>query len=139
MRICVLHRMRFPLEPAIPRATTAGRVRLASRAGKAARRFASTIAPGMVSSNATIGTRDPGMTPRLADDLDVTRDNAHQHLSFGGGAHYCLGAALARVEGQVAIGTLAQRFPKVEQAGDLQWNGRINLRGLETLPLTLNG
>src|SRR5438477_3762796 len=74
-----------------------------------------------------------------ADELEVSRPDAHQHLSFGGGAHYCLGASLARVEGQVAIGSLIQRFPNVEQAGDPMWNGRINLRGLETLTLGLNG
>jgi cytochrome P450 len=74
-----------------------------------------------------------------ADVLDVTRPDAHQHLSFGGGAHYCLGAALARVEGQVAIGSLVQRFPHVEQASDPEWNGRINLRGLDRLQISLNG
>jgi cytochrome P450 len=83
--------------------------------------------------------RDRAHWGQEADKLDVARADAHQHLSFGGGAHYCLGAALARVEGQVAIGSLAQRFPKVEQAGDPEWNGRINLRGLERLPVTLNG
>jgi cytochrome P450 len=72
-----------------------------------------------------------------ADALDVTRAEAHQHLSFGGGSHYCLGASLARVEGQVAIGSLVNRFPTIEQAGELAWNGRINLRGLELLPLKL--
>ena len=71
--------------------------------------------------------------------MDVTRADASHHLSFGGGSHYCLGASLARVEGQVAMGSLIQRFPNVEQAGDPMWNGRINLRGLETLTLGLNG
>jgi cytochrome P450 len=74
-----------------------------------------------------------------ADDLDVSRSDAHQHLSFGGGAHYCLGASLARVEGQVAIGSLAQRFPTLEQKSDPVWNGRINLRGLDRLQISLNG
>jgi len=82
--------------------------------------------------------RDAAHWGPTADQLDVTRADAHQHHSFGGGAHYCLGAALARVEGQVAIGSLTRRFPKVEQAGDPEWNGRINLRGLERLPLALN-
>jgi len=74
-----------------------------------------------------------------ADELDVTRADSSHHLSFGGGVHYCLGAALARVEGQVAIGSLVNRFDKIEPASDPQWNGRINLRGLETLSLSLNG
>jgi cytochrome P450 len=74
-----------------------------------------------------------------ADDLDVSRPDAHQHLSFGGGAHYCLGASLARVEGQVAIGSLVQRFPTFEQKSDPIWNGRINLRGLDRLQISLIG
>jgi cytochrome P450 len=73
-----------------------------------------------------------------AEELDVTRDDAHNHLAFGGGIHYCLGAALARLEGQVAIGTLVRRFPRLDLAGDPVWNGRINLRGVERLPLRLS-
>jgi cytochrome P450 len=73
-----------------------------------------------------------------AETLDITRDDAHNHLAFGGGIHYCLGAALARLEGQVAIGTLVRRFPGLELAGDPVMNGRINLRGIERLPLRLS-
>ena len=83
--------------------------------------------------------RDRARWGENADVLDVTRTDASHHLSFGGGAHYCLGASLARVEGQVAIGSLIGRFPQVEQASDPVWNGRINLRGLETLTISLNG
>jgi cytochrome P450 len=72
-----------------------------------------------------------------AERLDVTRADAHQHLSFGGGAHYCLGAALARLEGEVAIGSLIGRFPNLELAGDVTYNGRLNLRGLERFPVAL--
>jgi cytochrome P450 len=72
-----------------------------------------------------------------AERLDVRRADAHSHLSFGGGVHYCLGAALARLEGQVAIGELIRRFPGFESTGEPIWNGRINLRGLERLPLVL--
>lgn len=72
-----------------------------------------------------------------AEILDVTREGAGSHLAFGGGHHYCLGAALARLEGQVAIGSLLERFPGLEAAGDPVWNGRINLRGLDRLPLSL--
>jgi cytochrome P450 len=58
-------------------------------------------------------------------------------VSFGGGVHHCLGAALARLEGQVAIGTLVRRFPALALATDrLEWNGRIVLRGLSALPVT---
>ena len=72
-----------------------------------------------------------------ADRLDLGRAGAQHHLAFGGGVHYCLGATLARVEGQVAIASLVRRFPQVEMAGDPVWNGRLNLRGLDTLPLSL--
>jgi cytochrome P450 len=72
-----------------------------------------------------------------AEVLDLRRGDAHNHLAFGGGSHYCLGAALARLEGQVAIGTLVRRFPGLDLAGDPVWNGRINLRGLDRLPLAV--
>ena len=73
-----------------------------------------------------------------ADRLDLARQGAGQHVSFGSGVHHCLGAPLARLEGQVAIGTLVRRFPQIELATDQpEWNGRIVLRGLDSLPVTL--
>ncbi|MEJ7584640.1 MAG: cytochrome P450 [Acidimicrobiales bacterium] len=81
--------------------------------------------------------RDRAHWGETADQLDLTRGNAHDHLSFGGGAHHCLGAALARLEAQIALGTLIRRFPGIELAGEPEWNGRINLRGLDRLPLSL--
>jgi cytochrome P450 len=72
-----------------------------------------------------------------AEALDITREDAHNHLAFGGGIHYCLGAALARLEGRIAIATLVRRFPRLELAGEPTMNGRINLRGVERLPLTI--
>jgi cytochrome P450 len=73
-----------------------------------------------------------------ADTLDLTRPGAAQHVSFGSGVHHCLGASLARVEAQVAIGSLIRRFPALELATDTPaWNGRIILRGLDSLPLAL--
>lgn len=71
-----------------------------------------------------------------ADDLDVARPNASQHLSFGGGHHYCLGSHLARLEGEVAIGRMLRRFPDMALAAEPVWNGRLNLRGLSSLPVT---
>jgi cytochrome P450 len=87
---------------------------------------------GLASAN-----RDEAHFGPDAADLDLARENASHHLSFGGGAHYCLGAALARLEGAVAVGSLVERFPSLEQSGDPVWNGRINLRGLDHLPLTV--
>jgi cytochrome P450 len=82
--------------------------------------------------------RDRGKWGDDAETLDITREDAHNHLAFGGGIHYCLGAALARLEGRVAIGTLVRRFPQLELAGDPVMNGRINLRGIERLPLSVS-
>jgi cytochrome P450 len=72
-----------------------------------------------------------------ADELDITRTDAGQHMSFGNGIHHCLGSSLARTEAQVAIGTLVRRFPDLELAGEPERNGRVVLRGLESLPVTL--
>jgi cytochrome P450 len=81
--------------------------------------------------------RDEGHFGPTAGTLDVGRADAGEHLAFGGGAHYCLGAALAKMEAQAAIGSLVQRFPALEQAGEPVYNGRINLRGLDRLELAL--
>ena len=73
-----------------------------------------------------------------ADRLDLTRAGAAHHLTFGSGVHHCLGAALARLEGRLAIGTLVARFPAMEIAIDEPaWSGRLVLRGLESLPVVL--
>ncbi|HZN13169.1 MAG TPA: cytochrome P450 [Acidimicrobiales bacterium] len=72
-----------------------------------------------------------------AGALDLGRDDAREHLAFGGGAHYCLGAALARLEASVAVPTLVRRFPELALAGEPVYNGRINLRGLDHLPVSL--
>lgn len=71
------------------------------------------------------------------DRLDLARPEANRHLAFSSGIHYCLGAALARVEAQSAIGQLVSRFPNLAQAGDERRRPNINLRGLESLPLQL--
>jgi len=82
--------------------------------------------------------RDPRKFGDDAGRLDLGRAAANQHVSFGGGFHSCLGAHLARLEGQVALGTLVRRFPQLDLATDApEWNGRIVLRGLARLPLTV--
>jgi cytochrome P450 len=68
------------------------------------------------------------------DRLDLARPD-NKHLSFGGGAHYCLGAPLARVEGQLALGALARRFPKLRLAGEPARRPSAVLRGLTRLPI----
>ncbi|MFM7224843.1 MAG: cytochrome P450 [Actinomycetota bacterium] len=98
-----------------------------------------TFTPGTVLMTALgAANRDPAKWGPTADDLDLRRPDARDHLSFGGGFHSCLGAHLARLEGSIAISTLVRRFPEVELATDApEWNGRIVLRGLNRLPLTL--
>lgn len=78
--------------------------------------------------------RDPAAFPN-PHKLDVTRD-ARRHVGFGGGIHHCLGAALARMEGQIAFATLLDRFPHLELAGTPERRPTFTLRGLETLPVT---
>jgi cytochrome P450 len=80
---------------------------------------------------------DPERWGPTADALDITRADAGQHMSFGNGIHHCLGSSLARVEAQVAIGSLVRRFPGLELAGEPERNGRVVLRGLESLPVTV--
>jgi len=72
------------------------------------------------------------------DVLDITREN-NKHLAFGHGVHFCLGASLARLEGQIAISTLIRRMPNLRllSAPDqLRWRGTFVLRGLEALPVS---
>jgi pimeloyl-[acyl-carrier protein] synthase len=82
--------------------------------------------------------RDPEAFPD-PDRLDLGRDGAGRHLAFGGGHHFCLGAALARLEGQIAIGALVRRFPRIEQAGEPTRRATFTLRGLESLPVAVDG
>jgi cytochrome P450 len=72
-----------------------------------------------------------------ADDLRIDRENARQHVSFGAGHHHCLGASLARLEASIAFERIVTRFPGLALDGDVIWNGRINLRGPEHLPVSV--
>jgi cytochrome P450 len=69
--------------------------------------------------------------------LDVTRD-ARRHVGFGGGIHHCLGAVLARMETQIALAALLDRFGRIELAGAPVRRPTFTLRGLESLPVALN-
>ena len=73
------------------------------------------------------------------DIFDLTRDT-RKHLAFGRGVHVCLGAPLARIEGQEIIKQLLEKFPNIALQGstdDLQWRKDVALRGLISLPVTL--
>lgn len=68
--------------------------------------------------------------------LDLARRDT-RHLAFGGGIHYCLGAPLARLEGEIAFQTLARRLPNLTLASDsVTYRDNYVLRGLESLPVT---
>ena len=71
--------------------------------------------------------------------FDVTRANARDHLAFASGVHYCLGAGLARLEAQVALELLDERFPEAGIDGPLRRRRTRLLRGYDSIPLTLAG
>jgi cytochrome P450 len=98
-----------------------------------------TIAPGeIVLTLLGSANRDEAKWGPTAADLDLGREGASASLSFGSGIHHCLGAALARLEGAEAVPALVRRFPTMELATDEpEWNGRIILRGLDALPVTV--
>jgi cytochrome P450 len=78
--------------------------------------------------------RDPEIFPD-PDRFDIGRSD-DRHLAFGHGAHFCLGAALARLQAEVALRALLGSFPNLELAGDLvTWRPNFALRGLSELPL----
>lgn len=79
--------------------------------------------------------RDPAQFVN-PDELNINREQNH-HVAFADGIHYCLGAALARVETQIAINTLLKNFPDLKLASNkLEWQNSIVLRGLKALPVS---
>ena len=69
------------------------------------------------------------------DRLDITRED-NRHLSFGFGSHFCLGSALARVEGQITINAVVQRWPGLRLTGDeIEWRYNPSFRSLISLPV----
>jgi cytochrome P450 len=66
--------------------------------------------------------------------LDLRR-NPTEHMAFGDGIHFCLGAPLARAEAQITFEELLNRFPKIELAGEPTWGGTFIIRGAKKLPL----
>jgi cytochrome P450 len=82
--------------------------------------------------------RDPAQFPG-ADRLDLSRDTSG-HVAFGHGVHHCLGAPLARMEAEVALGALLARFPGLSlavPAAELRWRPVSLMNGLESLPVRL--
>jgi len=81
--------------------------------------------------------RDPEQFPDPGR-LEISRPNV-RHLAFGVGIHFCLGAPLARVEGEIALRTLVLRFPRMRLAtNEPPWRQEITIHGLKSLPVVLN-
>jgi cytochrome P450 len=79
--------------------------------------------------------RDPAVFPE-PDRLDI--DRAPDHLAFSAGAHFCLGAPLARLHGEIALTTILARLPGLRPAGSPDWRGFVPLHELEHLPVAWN-
>jgi len=91
------------------------------------------VFPAISSAN-----RDPAQFPD-PDRLDLGRDTSG-HVAFGHGIHHCLGAPLARMEAEVALGALLARFPQISLAvppSELRWRPVSLMNGLESLPVRL--
>lgn len=100
-----------------------------------------TIAGTTIGAGATVwpmhaaANRDPEVFAN-AETLDISRSDSAQHLALGFGAHFCLGASLARLECRIAVQALATRFPNLSLAGDsIEWTGNSALRRLVSLPV----
>lgn len=90
----------------------------------------------LLTLNLAAANRDPARFSD-PDTYDINRANANRHIAFGKGIHLCLGAPLARVEGQIALETLVRRYPDLRLAApedDLTWSGGV-LRGFQEIPL----
>lgn len=71
------------------------------------------------------------------ETFDISRE-PNKHLAFGMGVHFCIGAPLARLEGQIALTTLFRRFPNLrlaQESQSLRWRKSLIVRGLEELPV----
>ena len=83
------------------------------------------------------GNRDPERFPN-PDSLEITRDD-NRHLAFGWAAHFCFGAALARIEGQIAFEMMLRRLSSWKlESEPLVWRSNLGLRGLTSLPIRFN-
>jgi cytochrome P450 len=111
-------------------------VQLTSRIGDGTSVSGVPVSPGTgVVTLLGAGNRDPR---RFADParFDPMRPDGGP-LSFGGGAHFCIGAALARLEGAVAFPRLLGRFPKISAAAEPTRRDTLVLRGFDVLPVTV--
>lgn len=82
-------------------------------------------------------SRDPEVFPDPTR-FDITRENARDHLAFGAGAHFCIGAPLARMEGEIGLRMLLDRFPGMTLAGTPTLGPNTTFRGYAHIPTRLN-
>lgn len=97
-----------------------------------------TLRPGeRVFAMINTANQDPTMFDN-AQRFDIAR-KPNRHLTFGYGVHFCMGAALARLEGEVTFPHLVQRFPGLRLAGDpIEWHATIIMRGPRVMPVQIN-
>jgi hypothetical protein len=82
--------------------------------------------------------RDPERFPH-PDQLDLRRAD-NRHVAFAWGSHYCFGAPLARMEGQIAFETLLRRLPNIRlEPQEMAWRDNLGLRGLKSLWIAFDG
>jgi cytochrome P450 len=91
-----------------------------------------TVLAGLASAN-----RDEEVFGPSAAELRLDRPNARKHVSFGGGPHHCLGAALARLEIRIVVGRLVRRFDRLALANEVVWRPLMITRGPVSVPVTV--
>jgi cytochrome P450 len=106
--------------------------------GEGHERGGETFEPGQTVFLGVMGAnRDPDVFER-PDLLDLTRPNSRHHLGFGYGIHFCLGAALARLEAEIAVGALVRRFPEMTHDPDaVVYPETLLSRSVASLPVAL--
>ncbi|MFA5773876.1 MAG: cytochrome P450 [Ilumatobacteraceae bacterium] len=94
------------------------------------------VEPGtIVLTSLGAANHDPTMFD-APHELRLNRSNSNRHLAFSAGVHYCLGASLAKLESEIAIGSLISRFPTLEMIDTPQWRDRLTIRGVSRLSLS---
>lgn len=92
----------------------------------------------VVLASLVAANRDPAVFAD-PDRFDIEREGLNKHIAFGNGIHYCLGAPLARLEGQIAINALVQQFPQLDLAvplKELRWTESLLLHGMKHMPIS---
>ena len=82
------------------------------------------------------GNHDPSVFDN-PHQLDFSRSNSNRHLAFAAGVHYCLGASLAKLETEVAVGTLVKTFKSIEFDSLPEWRDRLTIRGVSKFELNV--